>query len=230
MLLTILTISVTVVRIAAVALRLTGIPADVARFQARSAFTGAGFTTSESEAIVNHPVRRRLIGLLMLAGNVGLASVVATVIVSFVGTENSLAAMSRQVYWLLGAIALLWFIALNPFADRIMCKSIGWVLHRTTSLGQHGHTALLQITSAYSVAEHTVFADSDLEGTALSKLSADHRKFLILGIEHADGSYSSAPEIDTLLAAGDRIVLYGSDEDHSALHDAISPANEKIKA
>ena len=57
-LLVVLTLSIVVVRAGAVALRLTGIPEEVARFQARSAFTGAGFTTSESEAIVNHPVRR----------------------------------------------------------------------------------------------------------------------------------------------------------------------------
>ena len=62
-LLVILTVSVFIVRVAAVALRLTGMPAEVARFQARSAFSGTGFTTSESEAIVNHPIRRRLIGL-----------------------------------------------------------------------------------------------------------------------------------------------------------------------
>ena len=37
----ILTFSVVVVGTGAVAVRLTGMPADVARFQARSAFTGA---------------------------------------------------------------------------------------------------------------------------------------------------------------------------------------------
>ena len=121
-LLVILTISVVVVRTAAVALRLTGMPADVARFQARSAFTGAGFTTSESEAVVNHPIRRRLIGLLMLLGNVGLVTVMATFIVSFLASGNSMTAMSVQMFWLLGAIALLWFIALNSFADRVMCR------------------------------------------------------------------------------------------------------------
>ncbi len=89
-LLVILTVSVFVVRIAAVALRLTGMPADIARFQARSAFSGAGFTTSESEAVVNHPIRRRLIGLLMLWGNIGLVTVIATFIVSFVGTEKGI--------------------------------------------------------------------------------------------------------------------------------------------
>ena len=218
-LLVILTFSVIVVRTAAVALRLTGMPADIARFQARSAFTGAGFTTSESEAVVNHPIRRRLIALLMLLGNVGLVTVLGTFIVSFVATENSMAAMSRQLFWLLGAVALLWFIALNPFADRVMCTSIGWLLHRITSLGQPGPTELLQVTSGYSVAEHLVVSGNGLDSTALSDLRAHHQGLMILGIEHDDGRYSSTPDLETRLIAGDRVVLYASDQVHDALHD-----------
>lgn len=217
-LLVILTISIVVVRITAVALRLTGMPADVARFQARSAFTGTGFTTSESEAIVNHPIRRRLIGLLMLQGNIGLVTVLATFIVSFVATENSMAAVSRQLVWLLVAIALLWLIALNPYADRVMCKSIGWLLQRMTSLGQHGPTALLQVTSNYSVAEHTVLCSDSSDQTTLSVLCSGQEGLFVLGIEHEDGSYSSVPEVETRLLAGDRMVVYGSDEEHSLLH------------
>ncbi len=40
------------VRIATVALTMTGIARDVARFQALSAFTGVGFTTTEAESII----------------------------------------------------------------------------------------------------------------------------------------------------------------------------------
>ncbi len=58
-LLVIPTLSNVAVRFATVALRLTGIVVEVTRFRARSAFTDAGFTTSEAEVIVNHPVRRR---------------------------------------------------------------------------------------------------------------------------------------------------------------------------
>ena len=58
-LLLVVTLSILVTRIAAVALRHTGLARQTARFQARSAFSGAGFTTSESEKVVNHPVRRR---------------------------------------------------------------------------------------------------------------------------------------------------------------------------
>ena len=221
-LLVILTFSIVVVRITAVALRLTGMPADIARFQARSAFTGAGFTTSESEAVVNHPIRRRLISLLMFWGNVGFITVIATFIVSFVAAENSMAAVSRQLFWLLGTIALLWFIALNPMADQVMCKAIDWLLQWTTALGQSGPTMLLQVTGGYSVAEHTVLAGDHLDGTTLSDLCPGQGRFLILGIEHDDGSYSSAPELETRLVAGDRVVLYGSDMEHSALYDAVS--------
>ena len=44
-------LSLLVTRIASVALVHTGLGREAARFQARSAFTGVGFTTSESETI-----------------------------------------------------------------------------------------------------------------------------------------------------------------------------------
>mgnify|MGYP001215811411 FL=1 len=72
-----------IVRIAAVAMRLTGLPENVARFQSVSALTGAGFTTSESEMIVHYPARRRIVVILMVLGNLGLVSTASTLIVSF---------------------------------------------------------------------------------------------------------------------------------------------------
>jgi len=71
-LLVIITVSLIVIRMGAVALSMTGISEDMAVFQAQSAFSGVGFTTKESESVVNHPVRRRIIRLLMLMGNAGI--------------------------------------------------------------------------------------------------------------------------------------------------------------
>ncbi|MDZ4851234.1 MAG: hypothetical protein SGI77_18250 [Pirellulaceae bacterium] len=45
-----------------------------------SAFFGVGFTTREAELVVNHPVRRRIIRDLILAGNIGLTSSLATLV------------------------------------------------------------------------------------------------------------------------------------------------------
>jgi Trk-type K+ transport system membrane component len=64
----ILSVSIFIIRVAAVALRLTGLTDVSARFQALSAFTGTGFTTIEAESVVNYPVRRRIVSLLMIIG------------------------------------------------------------------------------------------------------------------------------------------------------------------
>jgi hypothetical protein len=66
----ILVFSILITRVASIALTHTGLSRESARFQARSAFTGVGFTTSESEKVVNHPVRRRILLLLKRYSNV----------------------------------------------------------------------------------------------------------------------------------------------------------------
>lgn len=57
-LLVVVTISIIVTRVATVALSMTGVSRDLARFRARSAFSRVGFTTGEAEKMTNHPARR----------------------------------------------------------------------------------------------------------------------------------------------------------------------------
>jgi hypothetical protein len=77
-----------VVQLGTNALMLSGMSLPMARFQAASAFFGVGFTTKEAELVVNHPVRRRIILHLIIAGNIGLTSAMATLIVTFVQTNS----------------------------------------------------------------------------------------------------------------------------------------------
>ena len=51
-LLLVLLLSLIILRVASEALILTGLSREAARFQARSAWTGTGFTTAESELVV----------------------------------------------------------------------------------------------------------------------------------------------------------------------------------
>ncbi|NOK57506.1 MAG: potassium transporter TrkA [Chloroflexi bacterium AL-W] len=87
-LLLVITISIVITRIATIALTHTGLSKESARFQARSAFTGAGFTTNESESVVNHPIRRRIVLLLMLLGNAGIVTAVSSLILTFVNQSG----------------------------------------------------------------------------------------------------------------------------------------------
>lgn len=75
-------------RIATIAITYTGLSREAARFQARSALTGSGFTTSESEKVVTHPVRRRIILLLMLLGNAGIVAAISSLILAFLGQQS----------------------------------------------------------------------------------------------------------------------------------------------
>src|SRR6056297_2200984 len=87
-LIVILTLSVLITKIATEALVHTGLSKQAAKFQARSAFTGVGFTTGEAENVVNHPVRRKIILSLMLIGNVGIISAIASLMLTFIDTSQ----------------------------------------------------------------------------------------------------------------------------------------------
>src|SRR5437764_3855568 len=86
--LAVLFVSLLVARVGTVALTLTGMSRETARFQARSAFFGVGFTTGEAEAVVNHPVRRRIIMTLILLGNAGIVTVLGTLLITFAGDRG----------------------------------------------------------------------------------------------------------------------------------------------
>src|SRR5215212_619693 len=119
----VLAIAVVVTRVGAAALIHTGLSHDVARFQARSAFLGVGFTTSESEVIVNHPVRRRIVSGLIVLGNVGIVGAGASLVLSFTRATGSQAAQ-RAAVLAFGVLVLVLLIRSRP-VDAAMSRVIG---------------------------------------------------------------------------------------------------------
>ena len=71
-------ISFIVVRIGAIAFQLTGLEWSLAKFQSLSCFSGTGFTTKEAELVTGNPQRRHIASILMVLGNAGLVTLVAT--------------------------------------------------------------------------------------------------------------------------------------------------------
>lgn len=206
-----LSLSVFVTRIAAVALRITGLDEQSARFQSLSAFTGTGFTTSEAESVVNYPIRRRIVMILMITGNFGLVSVFATLVMSLVITEGEADAVIAQVSWLLGGLVLLWVLILNKRADRIICSFIGRILESTTFLGKRRYHRLLQVSDGYSVCEHPVGQLDHVE-ERLKNLNLE-----VLVLKRADGDVMHEQLQAGGLEAGDSLVVFGPDSSHEAL-------------
>ena len=131
-LLIIASLSLLVGRLAAIALTVTGVPREIARFQARSALTGAGFTTTESESIVNHPVRRRIVMNLMLLGSLGTVAVIAGAIGSFVGIASWGSGLQRALF-LLGGLVLIVLISRTAAFDRAMSRLFAGVVKRASA-------------------------------------------------------------------------------------------------
>lgn len=206
----IIVLSLLVTRIAATGLMLTGLSSESARFQARSALTGTGFTTSEAESVVNHPVRRRIIMFLMLVGRAGIVSVMASLTVSMTGAEDSEALMVRLAV-LTVAVLMLVVVARSQAVDRLLSRVIERALRRYTSLDVRDYAGLLHLSEDYAVVEMIVVPGGWVAGRSLGELRLRDEGILVLGIERADGSYEGAPKKHSVPREGDTMLLYGRD-------------------
>jgi len=207
-LLMVLTFSILVTRIASVALTHTGLSRESAKFQARSAFTGVGFTTSESEKVVNHPVRRRILLLLMLLGNAGIVTAVSTLIISFVNFEGTIALFWR-IGLLVAGIVALWSVAASRWVDQRLSILINRMLKRYTRLDVKDFAGLLHLAGEYQVTEMQVREGDWLSGQTLRDADLRREGVLVLGINKPDGRFAGAPEADAKIEADDSLILYG---------------------
>ena len=205
--------SIIVVRIGTIALKMTGLSRDVAAFQAQSAFSGVGFTTSESEYVVSHPVRRRIIRILMLLGSAGLTSAMATLVLTFVG--NTPEQMITNGIWLAVGLAALAVFGKSKLVDRGLSWLIERALQRVPGLRIYDYEQLLGLGKGYSIAKLVVKAGSWLEGKKLRELRLNEEGVLVLAIYRKVRDreiFIGAPRGDTELRAGDTLICYGPEE------------------
>ncbi len=207
-LLLIITLSILITRMATVALTHTGLSRESARFQARSAFTGVGFTTTESEKVVNHPVRRRVLLVLMLLGNAGIVSAVTSLLLGFIDSGDD-ASIQLKLFILLFGVAFLWIIASSVWVDRYLSRLMSWTLKRYTRIEVRDFASLLRLTGDYSVKELLVKAEDWLANRTLEQLRLRDEGVSVLGITREDGHYKGVPRGSTEIQPGDTLILYG---------------------
>ena len=207
-LLAVITISIVVTRIASVALGMTGIAHDLATFQARSAFSGVGYTTAEAEKIMNHPVRRRIVMVLMLAGNAGLVTAVASIVVAVVQTEDVTTAALRVAVLAVGLLAL-YLLTRSARVEILLRTLIRRALDRWTRLSLYDYESLLDVTGDHNVVELEVGADGWLADRSLAELNLPDEGVTVLAVRRRSGAFLGAPGGDVVLERGDVLVVYG---------------------
>lgn len=207
-LLVVVTITLVVNRVGTIALTTTGLSTEVAHFQARSALTGVGFTTPESELVVNHPVRRRIVLSLMIVGNAGLVTIIATLVVGFAGDGDTAGVLARLSTLGVGLILIL-LASRSRTIDRFLSRIISWALRKFTTLDVRDYAQLLDLASNYAVAELGVEANSWVAEHRLADLHLPDEGVLVLGIRRSDGTFIGAPRGDTNIHEHDTLIVYG---------------------
>jgi len=210
-LLVVLILSLVATRIATVALSLTGLSRELARFQARSAFSGCGYTSAETEKIMNHPVRRRIIMTLMLLGNAGIVTAVSALVLAFVSTEEKSDLWVRVAVIAAGVVGL-WVFASSQWMTRWMERFIRRALQTWTKLEIRDYASLLRLSDDFAVSEVRVEDTDWVVGKTLAELNLHGEGITVLGIQRSDGGYVGVPTGGSSVHAGDVLLLYGQAE------------------
>jgi hypothetical protein len=206
-LLLVILVSMVITRVATIALAATGLSRESARFQARSALTGSGFTTSESEAVVKHPVRRRIVMMLMLLGSAGVAAAIGSIVLAFVQPDEG-GNWWLRVAVLLGGVVGLWAFASSSWVDRRITRITMWALDRYTSIDARDYASLLHLGGDYVITELSVTDGHWLADRSLAELDLRREEIMLLGVVRPSGEYLGVPRRDTVLRPGDQLVLY----------------------
>ena len=204
-------LSALITKVATIALIHTGLSTQSARFQARSAYTGAGFTTSESEKIMNHPVRRKIIFNLMLIGNAGIVTVMSSLILTFVLPET----VSSKLYGLLVVVVgmvLIWWAIRSKWVDRRLSRMINRMLRKYTDLDIQDYAEVLHLKDDYRISEKTIGKEDWMANKTLRELNLRHEGITVLGIDRHGRDYIGSPTGSFDILPDDVVTVYGKAE------------------
>ncbi len=205
-------LSVTITKIGTQALMITGLSKDVAKFQARSAFTGVGYTTREAEKLTNQPARRKILMMLMLVGNIGVVSAIASLMLTFLGKELDTLDRLLRIGIILFIILVLWGLSKSNWLEKRLEQLINRALKKYTNLDNKDYISILKLQKEYEITVIVVNANDWLADKRLDELQLREEGVNLIGIERKDGTYLGTPDGATKVMPGDRLTIYGRAE------------------
>lgn len=213
----VISLSALITKVATIALVHTGLSTQSARFQARSAYTGAGFTTSESEKIMGHPLRRKIIYILMLVGNAGIVTVMSSLILTFVLPDTLATKLYGLLIVVVGLIIVYWAIK-SKWVDKVLSKYIRRMLEKYTELNIQDFAAVLHLKDDYRISERRIEKDDWVSNKTLKELDLRREGITVLGIDREDEDYFGSPNGDFKILPRDVVTIYGKAEGIKSLY------------
>jgi hypothetical protein len=200
-------VSFIIVRIGGFALQLTGIEPEVARFQALSAFSGTGFTTREAERVVGHRTRRRIVTILIVLGNAGTVTVIATLVASFTQVSGYLWFFIRLAIIIGGIFALYQLIIRSNLGQRILDRLQRPVAKRILREAP-AVEEVFHVEKDWGISLVMMKGGSTGIGLSVADVTGEG-DMEILSIDRG-GSYLTRPDSEEKIVEGDRLVVYAN--------------------
>lgn len=194
------------IEVLAIIFKITGLDIDKARFQIVSIITHTGFTTRESELIVQHPIRRKIASGLMILSYVGQATLISLIFTAFKDRKNI-------VYMCIAAITLFFILAIilrnryilnsfDSFLEKYIKRQMNYNKKRKTI------DEVLNLNSEFGVAEIHIEEGSSICGMTLKDAALKDKFIQVLNIDR--GSHIvHFPRATFEFQPADKIIVYG---------------------
>ena len=215
-------VSFIMVRVGAIAFQLTGLEWSLAKFQALSCFTGTGFTTKEAELIATDRQRRRIASFLMVVGNAGLVTLIAT----FANSLRPAPTLPKVTPSFLQSIVPPGLIPWMNFAVMLAAVYIVYRVFTNTRVAIGLTNALrrrivkrqiiqpvtfeqlIVATGGYGVSQIEISKDSPILGTTILDSNLRDRDISILAVQRG-AQVMPNPSPSTELLLGDKLICFG---------------------
>ena len=218
----VLVASYIIVRIGAVAFQLTGLEWSLAKFQALSCFSGTGFTTKEAELITGDQRRRRIASVLMVLGNAGLVTMIATV-ANAMNPENTLAGWLSESYltflplwsvrWFnMGVIIISLFLIYKVSTNKIFTQRLTGYIRKKILKKEFfkpvSFEELLMLTGGYGITRLEVPGGNALIDKTLAESGLRKNDITVLAIIRGNDTIPN-PSANAKIHKNDELVLFG---------------------
>ncbi len=193
-------------RLATGALIATGVPPDIAAFQSRSAFSGAGFTTTETESVINHPTRRKIISTTMFVGSLGTPTLIVAILIGFMAPGPG-STVERTLVIISGIVLVMMLLGNRPATTFLVKIGHRYANKRLIPALSNEVDTLLPISDDFVVASVRLSADPADTYRSLRGLNDALHGVSVLGVRRGDEYFGEMP-VDIQLQEGDEIVVY----------------------
>ena len=196
-----------IVEIVSILFKSTGMDLYKARFQTISILTHTGFTTRESELVVQHPLRRKIASFLMVVSYLAQITLISVLLNILISDVDALLSIGVVV-----SVALVFFILLtrtkflssriDRFIEKIIEKRI---LHSTR---KNPMSRVMKTGAEYGIYEIVVDEGGGLDGIALKDAGLKKDFIQVLKIEKGNESINF-PGPEQIMNMGDKLIVYG---------------------